>query len=344
MTWLITGGAGFIGVNAVLKLAARGETVLIVDTLVRKGSANNLRLIQERFPTAKFCKIDVRDVDGLAEIFQKEKSIDVVLHLAGQVAVTTSVSNPRDDFEINALGSFNVCEAVRLHASEAILLNASTNKVYGRLDHHKIIEDTDRYKYESLRFGVPATEAVDFYSPYGCSKGAADQYVRDYSRIYGLRTLNFRQSCIFGPYQHGMEDQGWLAWFAICLLANKTINICGDGKQVRDILYVDDLIDCYLKAIHAIDQISGKSYNVGGGVENTISLLQGIQMLESIVGRKARLEFGPWRPGDQRVFIADVREATQDFHWQPTTTVRSGMEQMVAWCKDHLHEILPDGR
>jgi CDP-paratose 2-epimerase len=344
MTWLITGGAGFIGINAALKLAAMDAKLLIVDTLVRKGSANNLRVIQEKVPTAKFYKIDLRDADGLAKIFKSEKSIDVVLHLAGQVAVTTSVTNPREDFEINALGSFNVCEAVRLNAPEAILLNASTNKVYGRLDHHTIVEDTDRYKYKSLSFGVPATEAVDFYSPYGCSKGAADQYVRDYSRIYGLRTLNFRQSCIFGPYQHGMEDQGWLAWFAICLLADKTINICGDGKQVRDVLFVDDLTDCYLKAVHAIGQVSGKSYNVGGGIENTISLLQGIGMLEEIVGRKARLDFGPWRPGDQRVFIADVREAERDFGWHPQTPTRKGMEKMVAWCKEHLEEILADGR
>jgi CDP-paratose 2-epimerase len=344
MKWLITGGAGFIGMNTARKLLATGEQIVVLDSLLRKGSKNNLVRLEKEFPNLPFYDVDIRDFDALTEALRREKPIDVLLHLAGQVAVTTSVIDPRNDFEINALGSFNVCEAVRLHAPEAILLNASTNKVYGELEHYKTVEESDRYRYEALPFGVSSTEGVDFHSPYGCSKGAADQYVRDYSRIYGLRTVNFRQSCIFGPYQHGMEDQGWLAWFVICLLAGRTINICGDGKQVRDVLFVDDLVECYRKAIERVDAVSGKSYNIGGGVENTISLIQGIAMLEEIVGRKAELQFGPWRPGDQRVFIADVRQAEQDFGWRPATPVRTGMEKMVDWCREHLGEILSDGR
>ena len=340
MKWLVTGGAGFIGTNTVRSLVAAGEEVILVDALLRKGSGNNLAALQAQYPQLDAHATDIRDFAALSEIFRRCAPINVVLHLAGQVAVTTSVINPREDFEINALGTFNVCEAVRLHAPEAILINASTNKVYGGLEHYRVVEESDHYRYEDLPYGVPATEAVDFHSPYGCSKGAADQYVRDYGRIYGLRTVNFRQSCIFGPHQYGMEDQGWLAWFGICLLAGYPITICGDGKQVRDVLFVEDLVDGYRRAVSHIDVIRGRNYNIGGGSERTISLLHGIEMLENIVGQKAQLQFTSERPGDQRVFVADVRAAGTDFGWVPSTPVAAGLEKMIAWARTHLDEIL----
>jgi CDP-paratose 2-epimerase len=342
MKWLITGGAGFIGTNTVRSLAASGEEVMIVDAFLRKGSRNNLRALRKEFPELAVHAVDIRDFTALAGVFCESGAIDVVIHLAGQVAVTTSVTDPRTDFEINALGTFNVCEAVRLHAPDAVLINASTNKVYGGLEHYRIVEEADHYRYEDLPYGVPVTEPVDFHSPYGCSKGAADQYVRDYERIYNLRTVNFRQSCIFGPYQYGMEDQGWLAWFGICLLADRPITICGNGKQVRDVLFVEDLVAGYRRAAASINTIRGRNYNIGGGSERTISLLHGIGMLETIVGRKAKLEFTDSRPGDQRVFIADVRKAGVDFGWQPITPVYTGIEKMLAWTEANLDAILAE--
>jgi CDP-paratose 2-epimerase len=255
----------------------------------------------------------------------------VVLHLAAQVAVTTSVTDPRTDFEINALGTFNVCEAVRQAAPDALLLNASTNKVYGHMPEVEVVQRGRCYAYADLPHGVPESQPLDFHSPYGCSKGTADQYVRDYARIYGLRTVNFRQSCIYGMRQFGVEDQGWVAWFTIAATLGRPITIYGDGRQVRDILYVEDLVDCYRRAVDNVERAQGECYNVGGGPRNVLSLLELIGYLEELLGREIPVSYADWRPGDQRVFVADVRKAQRDLGWCPATSKYDGIRRLAEW-------------
>jgi CDP-paratose 2-epimerase len=266
--------------------------------------------------------------DSLARAVEQAQ---VVFHLAAQVAVTTSVVDPREDFEVNALGTLNVLEAIRASASQPIVVYSSTNKVYGKMGDAHIVCRDGRYEYESLPFGAGEQRVLDFYSPYGCSKGCGDQYVIDYARIYGLKTLTFRQSCIYGPRQFGVEDQGWIAWFAIRALQEKPVTIYGDGRQVRDVLHVDDLIDCYEAAIGRIDVTAGQAYNVGGGPANTLSLLELIDLLERRFGRRLEYRFDDWRPGDQRVFVADIRRAESDFGWRPRLRPSEGVGQLVDW-------------
>jgi len=330
MKILITGGAGFIGINAAKTLLDNGNEIIIFDNLFRKGAKENLEWLRKN-GKFEFIKGDIRNFKQVKSCFLSHKGIDVILHLAAQVAVTTSVLNPREDFEINALGTFNICEAVRKFQPQANLLYASTNKVYGAMDDLEIIEENGKYKYKDLPNGVSENRPLDFYSPYGCSKGAGDQYVRDYARIYRLKTVNFRQSCIYGPRQFGIEDQGWVAWFTICAVLGKSFTIYGDGKQVRDILFVGDLIDCYLKAIESIDRIRGRIYNIGGGPENALSLLQLISFLEEFLGKKIQYKFADWRPGDQKIFVCDTKKAEKDFNWKPRTKVKEGIERLFRW-------------
>lgn len=334
MKWLITGGAGFIGCNTAKRLLDIGDKIIVFDNLSRKGADINLNWLkgQGKF---EFVKGDVRNFEQLKDVFLKHKDIDVVLHLAAQVAVTTSVSNPREDFEINALGTFNICEAVRQFKPDAILLYASTNKVYGAMDDVKVIENNGRYEYADLPHGLSETRPLDFHSPYGCSKGAADQYVLDYSRIYGLRTVSFRQSCIYGYHQFGIEDQGWVAWFTICAVLGKDITIYGDGKQIRDILFISDLIDCYMEATKKINISSGNAYNIGGGPENTISLLELVKLLEEMTGRKVMCKFSDWRPGDQKVFVCNIDKAKRDLGWFPKVKKEEGIELLFKWVKEN---------
>ncbi len=334
MKWLITGGAGFIGTNAARRLLAEEHRVVLLDNLSRRGAAPNLEWLRHQGDIA-FVNADVRNFDALKQACQAHKDIDVVLHLAAQVAVTTSVVNPREDFEINALGTFNVCESVRQFLPEAVLLNASTNKVYGAMDDLSVVERNGRYEYASYRKGVPESRPLDFHSPYGCSKGSADQYVRDYARIYGIRTVSFRQSCIYGPHQFGIEDQGWVAWLAICAVRGKPITIYGDGKQVRDVLFVEDLVDCYLKAVERIEEVSGHNFNVGGGPENTLSLLELVGLLEGLLEKKVAYSFGEWRPGDQRVFVCDVSKAAKELGWRPRVAVSEGVTRLVTWVQEN---------
>ncbi len=246
--YLITGGAGFIGSNYVHRLLKRGEKVTIFDNFARAGAPRNLDWLKKEFGEDAFDVIvgDVRDADQIAEA---AKGADVIVHLAGQVAVTTSVTNPREDFEVNALGTFNVLEAARLSGKKPILIYSSTNKVYGGMDDVEVVEDETRWHYKDLTFGASEAQALDFHSPYGCSKGTGDQYVRDYYRIFDIPTVVLRQSCIYGPRQFGVEDQGWLAWMIIAAVTGKKITIFGDGKQVRDVLHVDDLLNAYDLAI-----------------------------------------------------------------------------------------------
>ena len=334
MKVLNTGGAGFIGCNAVKRLVDFGDEVVVFDNLSRRGADINLNWLREQ-GKFEFVKGDVRDFNKLKEVFKMHKNIDVVLHLAAQVAVTTSVSNPREDFEINALGAFNVCEAVRQFNPDAILLYASTNKVYGEMEGVQVIEHNGRYEYADLPKGVSENRPLDFHSPYGCSKGSADQYIIDYSRIYGLRTVSFRQSCIYGYHQFGIEDQGWVAWFIICAVLGKSITIYGDGKQIRDILFIDDLIDCYINAMKRIDIAKGKAYNIGGGPENTISLLELIKLLEEISKEKITYKFSEWRPGDQKVFVCNIEKAKRDLGWVPKTRKEKGIELLYKWVREN---------
>jgi CDP-paratose 2-epimerase len=328
--WLITGGAGFIGCNAAQRLMAEGHEVVVFDNLSRKGTSGNLEWLREQGPVT-FVKGDVREAEAIASAVRAHRDADVVLHLAAQVAVTTSVTDPRTDFEINALGTFNVCEAVRREAPEAILLNASTNKVYGHMPEVPVVQRGRCYAYADLPDGVPETQPLDFHSPYGCSKGTADQYVRDYARIYSLRTVNFRQSCIYGTRQFGVEDQGWVAWFTIASTLERPITVYGDGRQVRDILWVEDLVECYLRAVARIEKTQGACYNVGGGRHNVLSLLELISYLEELIGRKIPVTYADWRPGDQRVFVADVRKAGQELGWAPATTKYDGIRKLATW-------------
>lgn len=334
MRWLITGGAGFIGCNTAARLIADGHEVVIFDNLSRPGADLNLQWLRSHGRYA-FVHGDVRDPAALADAFQANQQLDVVLHLAAQVAVTTSVLDPRTDFEINALGTFNVCEAVRKLAPETILLNASTNKVYGAMTTVPVTERKGQYEYLDLPQGVSEEQPVDFHSPYGCSKGSGEQYVKDYAAIYGLRTLSFRQSCIYGSRQFGIEDQGWVAWFAIAAVVKRPITIYGDGKQVRDILFVDDLIESYLKAVERIATITGRVYNIGGGPQNVASLREVLDHLEELVGSKIPRSLAAWRPGDQRVFVSDITRARKDLGWEPKVAKYEGIRRLVRWVTEN---------
>jgi CDP-paratose 2-epimerase len=333
--FLITGGAGFIGSNYVRRLLRRGERVTIYDNLSRLGARVNLAWLEETFGEKSFHLV-VGDVTDAARLEESARDADVIVHLAGQVAVTTSVTDPRDDFQSNALGTFNALESARLSGRDPIFLYSSTNKVYGGMEDVKIVEESTRWRYAELTNGCPETQPLDFHSPYGCSKGAGDQYVRDYARIYGLRSVVFRQSCIYGPRQFGVEDQGWVAWFIIAAVTGRPITIYGDGKQVRDVLYVDDLLNAYDAAIAKVDSVKGQVYNLGGGPQNVMSVWAEFgPMLEKLLGKKIPVARGDWRPGDQRVFYADIRKAGRELGWSPQMGVEQGVEKLFNWVREN---------
>jgi CDP-paratose 2-epimerase len=326
----IIGGAGFIGINSVYSFIKKGYQVTVIDNLSRKGSEYNLKELQKKHDVP-FHHIDIRDAAKLTAFFQSEKGFDAVLLLAGQVAVTTSVTNPREDFEINALGTFNVLEAIRVSGEKPLVLYTSTNKVYGKMEDLTIEEFDTRYNYRDLKTGIAESRQLDFYSPYGCSKGSGDQYVRDYFRIFDIPTVVLRQSCIYGPNQFGIEDQGWVAWFTIATLMNRDITIYGDGKQIRDILFVEDLVELYDKAIRNKEKCAGKIYNVGGGPSFTLSLNELIAILEKRFGRLIDRKTSDWRPGDQKVFVSDISKVKADLGWEPTTDLHAGINAMAEW-------------
>ena len=331
--YFITGGAGFIGSNYVSRLLERGENVTIYDDLSRVGAPRNLAWLQEKFGGTAFRLLvgDVRDADLLTT---SSRTSDVIIHLAAQVAVTTSVVKPREDFDINARGTFNVLEAARLNERKPVILYASTNKVYGGMDDVKVVEDATRWRYADLPMGCPETQPLDFHSPYGCSKGSGDQYVRDYARIYGLQSVVLRQSCIYGPRQFGMEDQGWVAWMVIAAVTGRPLTIYGDGKQIRDVLHVDDLLNAYDAAIAKIDAVWGQVYNLGGGPENTMSIWTEFgPLLEKLLGKPVPVARGDWRPGDQKVFVADIRKAGRELGWEPKVGVEAGVERLYEWVR-----------
>ena len=329
--FLITGGAGFIGCNYVHRLLGRGEQVVVYDNLSRRGSETNVAWLREQHGAESFRMIagDVRNQDALAEA---TRGVDVVVHLAGQTAVTTSVVDPRSDFEDNALGAFNALEAARHAGTNPIFLYASTNKVYGGMEDVVVIERETRYAYRDFPFGISEAQPLDFHSPYGCSKGAGDQYARDYARIYGLPTIVFRQSAICGPRQMGVEDQGWVAWFIIAALTGQPITIYGNGKQIRDVLFVDDLLDAYDAAIAHIDVAAGQVYNVGGGPAHTMSVWAEFgPILERLIGHPIPVSYDDWRPGDQRIIICDIRKAERELGWRPRVGGEEGIRRLYEW-------------
>jgi len=326
---LITGGAGFIGVNSARYFASKGWKVTVLDNLSRRGTEDNLQWLKAQAPV-QFERADIRDAATVARLVGQTRP-DVVLHLAAQVAVTTSVTDPRDDFEINALGTFNMLEAVRNQSPESFFIYASTNKVYGKMDDVAVVERNGRYEYKDLTTGADEMQHLDFHSPYGCSKGVADQYTIDYSRIYGLRSVAFRQSCIYGTRQFGIEDQGWVAWFTIAAVLGKKITIYGDGKQIRDVLHVADLVRAYEAAATHQDQATGQAFNIGGGPDNTMSLLELLAYLRQELKIEIPLQWDKWRPGDQPVFVCNIQKARERLGWQPEISVRDGVKSLSEW-------------
>lgn len=327
----ITGGAGFIGSNLAHRLLAQGHQLTIFDNLSRSGGDQNLAWLRAEHGADSFrlVKGELVDFDAVCRACEGAQRI---YHLAGQVAVTTSVTNPRQDFESNALGTFNVLEAARLVGDAPVFLYTSTNKVYGGMEDIKVVEGETRYCYADFPYGIPETQLLDFHSPYGCSKGAGDQYVRDYHRIYGLRTVVARQSCIYGYRQFGIEDQGWVAWFMIAAIKGRPIRIYGNGKQVRDVLFIDDLLDAYDALVNGIDVAAGQIYNIGGGSENTMSIWTEFgPRLERLLGRPIPVTHGDWRPGDQPVYISDIRKAQHDLGWRPRVSVEEGARRLFEW-------------
>lgn len=330
---LIIGGAGFIGINAADYFLNKKYKVAILDNLFRKGTEHNLKWLKGKWKNGfRFIKADI--VEDLKILDQEIKKADAVIHLAGQVAVTTSVQNPRQDFLINALGTLNILEAIRLSFNQPVLIYSSTNKVYGEIEHEPVILTKLGYRYKNIPKGISEDFQLNFYSPYGCSKGTGDQYVRDYSRIYGLKTVVFRQSCVYGPHQFGAEDQGWVSWFTIAALLDKPITIFGDGHQARDMLFVDDLSNLYDLAIKNISKVSGKIYNIGGGPKNVFSVLGTIQMLEEQLNKKINPSFFSWRPGDQKVYISNNSKIEKDLGWRPKTNFKDGLAELVSWAKE----------
>ena len=344
MKRLITGGAGFIGSNAVWRSLDRGEEVVVIDNLSRRGAHVNLAWLTSH-PNAKalsFHKVDIRDDRAVSKVFTEHPDVDVVVHLAGQVAVTTSVQDPRGDFEANALGTLNLLEAARAHRGLRAFLYSSTNKVYGGLENVGVTEADGRYRFRDAPLGIPETYPLDFHSPYGCSKGAADQYTIDYARIYGLPSVSLRQSCIYGPRQLGVEDQGWVAWFTIAAVTGRPISIFGDGKQVRDVLYVDDLLDAYDAAVQKIESVRGTAINLGGGPGNTLAIGEVLAHIGPRIGRTVPANHADWRPGDQRVFIADITRAWNVLGWAPRVSVTEGLDRLLAWVQAN-QELFTNG-
>lgn len=333
--YLITGGAGFIGSNYARRLILRGAEVTIFDNLSRGGAGSNLAWLEKETgkKSFQFIKGDVRDFE---ETQAAAKGKEIIIHLAAQVAVTTSVEDPRNDFEVNAGGTFNVLEAARLDNKQPIVIYASTNKVYGGLEDLEIIEEPTRYQFRYLKDGVGESRCLDFHSPYGCSKGAGDQYVRDYFRMYGIPTVVFRQSCIFGTRQFGIEDQGWVAWFVIATIKKIVLKIYGDGKQIRDLLFVEDLMDAYDLAINKISISKGQVYNVGGGPDNSISIwIEFSKLLKEISGIEIQVEYKDWRPGDQKVYFSNINKIHKELDWTPKIDVKEGLSRLYQWTSEN---------
>jgi len=332
---LITGGCGFIGCNLAASLAGENVPVRVLDNLVREGARENARWLMQR-GGVEIRQGDVRDAETVRRAVA---GASAVLHLAGQVAVTTSLDDPIDDFEVNARGTLNVLEAARLSGKQPFVFYTSTNKVYGALNSVEVVAGGESYRTKDRAFrGVNESQRLDFHSPYGCSKGTADQYVRDYARIYKLPTVVFRMSCIAGPRQFGTEDQGWVAHFLYSAIAGRLITIYGDGLQVRDVLHVYDLIDAIHAARKHIDQTAGRIYNLGGGLERAYSVLQMLRAIERSTGVNVRTRFDQFRPGDQPLYISDTASIESDTGWRARRTLRDILTDIHAFAMENHAE------
>lgn len=338
MRLLITGGCGFLGSNLAQHALNRGDELVVFDNLYRNGSLQNLHWLNEQ-GSFRFVHGDIRNFNDVQRVIADFRP-DAIFHLAGQVAMTTSIANPRMDFEVNAMGSHNLLEAVRLYAPETTVLYSSTNKVYGDLEQFSYRETATRYECVDRPSGFDETTTLDFHSPYGCSKGAADQYMLDYARIFGLKTVVFRHSSMYGGRQFATYDQGWVGWFCQQAVATKNgtlrepFTISGDGKQVRDVLHAEDMITLYFNALERIDVASGQAFNVGGGMSNSLSLLELFSLLENIAGCRLNYIKLPPRESDQRVFVADLAKARELLQWQPVVTACEGVGRMFTWINE----------
>lgn len=331
MRALITGGAGFIGTNLAARLLSDGRDVLVLDSLARPGVEENLRWLRDTYGSR--VDVEIGDVRDHTVVRRAVAGADAVFHFAAQVAVTTSLCDPVDDFQVNAGGTLNVLEAIRARPVPPPLVFTSTNKVYGALADLPLRRLNRRYEsaLDGSDHGIGEQRALDFHSPYGCSKGAADQYVRDYARTYGLPTIVFRMSCIYGPHQFGTEDQGWVAHFLIQALRDRPITVYGDGRQVRDVLFVGDLVEALLLALGRMSTEAGQAFNIGGGPENAVSLLELLDLLAEITGRRPEVEFEGWRTGDQKYYVSDTRLFGRTTGWRAAIGVREGLERLADW-------------
>lgn len=345
MKLLITGGCGFLGSNLAAHALSQGIDLCVFDSLYRHGSQSNLQWLrsQGRFD---FVHGDIRNANDVQRVIARVKP-DAIFHLAGQVAMTTSIADPRMDFEVNALGTLNMLEAVRAHAPEAVVIYSSTNKVYGDLEQYQYRETDTRYACVEHPEGFDEETPLDFHSPYGCSKGSADQYLRDYHRIFGLKTVVFRHSSMYGGRQFATADQGWIGWF--CQMAAETRNgqlkvpftISGNGKQVRDVLHAEDMISLYFSALRHIDTAAGEAFNIGGGIDNSLSLLELFELLEYEIGKPLHYTQLPPRNSDQRVFVADISKATARLGgWRPQVSASSGVSKMLGWVSETISPAL----
>lgn len=339
---LITGGAGFVGTNVAKHLAGQGMQVRIFDSLARAGSEQNIAWLCDRFPDRiEFMRGDTRDRSAVEAALE---GVEHIYHFAAQVAVTTSLVDPSEDFEVNARGTLNLLEAARACERRPSLIYSSTNKVYGGLADVEVQPIGNRYvpTDEIVRLsGIGETRSLDFHSPYGCSKGAADQYVLDYARSFGLHAVVLRMSCIYGPHQHGNEDQGWVAHFVRRALADMPVTVYGDGCQVRDVLFVEDLVDAFERARSGIEELSGYAFNMGGGVQNTMSVLELVEHLERIRGRPMQVSRDEWRVGDQRYYVSDTSRFSAATGWRARTGVSAGLSALCDWFEQHEHVVPP---
>ena len=336
MKLLITGGCGFLGSNLASEALRRGDELVVFDNLSRYGSASNLDWLRSQ-GDFRHVHGDIRNSNDITRIVNEVKP-DQIFHLAGQVAMTTSIADPRKDFEINVLGSFNLLEAVRQHSPNSAILYSSTNKVYGDLEQFSYTETDTRYVCQEHPNGFDETVTLEFQSPYGCSNGGADQYMLDYARIFGLKTAVFRHSSMYGGRQFATYDQGWIGWFCQKAVeaargSKEGFTISGNGKQVRDVLHADDMISLYFKASENINTIKGNAFNIGGGIANSLSLLELLSMLEELVDHRLVYEKLPPRSSDQRVFVADLTKATKMFGWAPQVSAPNGVGRMVEWVR-----------
>ncbi|MBV9653761.1 MAG: SDR family NAD(P)-dependent oxidoreductase [Acetobacteraceae bacterium] len=336
---LVTGGAGFIGCNLADRLAAEGNEVLVFDSLARPGVAANLAWLKRRHPRLVGTMIaDIRDEAAVRAAVARATA---VFHLAAQVAVTTSMTDPRADFDVNVLGTMLLLDAMRRRGERTPLIFASTNKVYGDLSEVALADDGERYlpRDPDLRaHGIGEVQPISFHTPYGCSKGAADQYVLDFARSFGLPTSVLRMSCIYGRRQRGTEDQGWVAHFLLRALAGEPVTIYGDGRQVRDILFVDDAVAAYLAAWRQIGAVSGRAFNLGGGPRNAVSLLQLLRCIEHTTGTSVDVRYADWRPGDQRYFVSDTRLLSRTLDLAPPLSWRDGVATLAACFQQERRE------